>query len=183
MQPYLTLRLLLFLALSAGMLASHRAVTWVAATNRYTGQKISLDLQNVDLGDVLRLLSAFSGVNIMASSEVKGTVTTRLIDVPWDQALDVIVKLHGLAYERQGNVILVTSREQFITRQQQRLRARQLAAQAEAVRTQIIPIKYRDAAELQAILQRQVGPCASISVDTRTNTLIITGTPSCLGRR
>jgi type IV pilus assembly protein PilQ len=181
--PRLTLRLLVLLALGAGLLASHGAVPCTATTHSYTGQPISLDLQNADLGDVLRLFGAFSGLNIVASAEVKGTVTVRLVDVPWDQALDVILKLHGLAYERQGNVVLVASRQQFTTWQQDRLRARQLASQAETVLTHIVPIQYRDAAGLQATLQQHFGHCATISVDTRTNSLIITGPPSCLGQR
>jgi type IV pilus assembly protein PilQ len=182
-QPRLTLRFLVLLLLSTGMLASHGAVTCMAATHRYTGQLISLDLHNADLGDVLRLLGAFSGLNIVAAADVKGTVTMRLIDVPWDQALDVMLQLHDLAYERQGNVILVAPRQQFLTWQQERLRARQLEAQAEAVLTHIVPIHYRDAAGLQETLQQHLGHCATISVDTRTNSLIITGPPSCLGQR
>ena len=181
MQHHLTLCLLVCLALSAGLGAS--SVAWSAATSRYTGQTMSLDLQNAELGDVLRLIAEISGLNVIAGPEVKGTVTMRLVEVPWDQALEVILQLHGLAQERQGNVILIAPRQQFITQQQERLRTRQLDAQAEAVMTYIVPIKYRDAAELQATLQRQVGHCATISVDRRTNTLIITGTPSCLGRR
>jgi type IV pilus assembly protein PilQ len=181
MQPGLILRLLLCLVLSAGLGTS--SVAWSTASSRYTGQKISLDLHNAELGDVLRLIAEISGLNVIASPEVQGTVTMRLVEVPWDQALEAILKLHGLTQERQGNVILIAPRQQFITQQQERLRARQLEAQAEAVMTHIVPVKYRDAAELQATLQRQVGHCATISADTRTNTLIITGTPSCLGLR
>jgi type IV pilus assembly protein PilQ len=165
------------------LLAGNGAFPCAGATGRYTGQKISLDLHNADLGDVLRLIGAASGLNMVVAAEVKGTVTTRLVEVPWDQALDVILKLHGLAQERQGNVILIAPRAQFITQQQEWLRARQLEAQAETALTHVIPIKYRDAAELQATLQQHVGHCATISVDTPTNTLIITGTPSCLSWR
>jgi type IV pilus assembly protein PilQ len=181
MQQGLILRLLVYLVLSACLSAS--SVAWSTASSRYTGQKISLDLQNAEIGDVLRLIAEVSGLNVIAGPEVKGTVTMRLVEVPWDQALEVMLKLHGLAQERQGNVILIAPREQFIAQQQEHLRTRQLEAQAEAVMTHIVPIKYRDAAELQATLQRQMGHCATISADTRTNTLIITGTPSCLGRR
>jgi type IV pilus assembly protein PilQ len=172
-----------FLALSTGLLASHGAVAAAAATGRYTGQHISLDLQNADLSDVLRHIGTVSGLNIIASGEVKGTITMRLVNVPWDQALEAILKLHGLAQERQGNVILIMSRERFMAQQQEFLRAQQLETQSEAVVTHIVPIQYRDATELQETLQQHVGGCATISVDRPTNSLIITGTPSCLGRR
>jgi type IV pilus assembly protein PilQ len=181
MQHGLILRLLLCLVLSAGLCASR--VAWTTASSSYTGQKISLDLQQAEIGDVFRLIADISGLNIIASPEVKGTVTVRLVEVPWDQVLEVILTLHGLVQERQDNVIFIAPREQFIAQLQERLRARQLEAQAEAVMTHIVPIKYRDATELQATLQRQVGHCATISADRRTNTLIITGPPSCLGLR
>jgi type IV pilus assembly protein PilQ len=182
-QPRLTVRLLVLLALSTGLLTSHGAVTWAVTTGRYTGPNISLELQNADLGDVLRHIGAVSGLNIIASGEVKGTITMRLVNVPWDQALEAILKLYGLAQERQDNVILIMSRQRFMAQEQERLRTQQLEAQAEAVITHIVPIKYRDATELQATLQQHFGGCATIAVDERTNSLLISGTPSCLGRR
>jgi type IV pilus assembly protein PilQ len=181
MQRRLILCLLVCLPLSARLLAGD--VAWAAASDRYTGEKISLDLNNAALADVLRLIAEVSGLNIIAAPEVQGTVTTRLVNVPWDQALDAILTLHGLVQERRGNVMVVTPRQQFIARQEERLRAQQLAAQSEAVMTQIVPIKYRDATELQATLQQHFGACATISADPHTNTLIITGTPSCLRLR
>jgi type IV pilus assembly protein PilQ len=139
-----------------------------------------LDLQNAELGDVLRLLAEASGLNIIAGPEVKGTVTTRLADVPWDQALDVILRLHGLAQERYGNVILISPLERVNRERQERLRARQVEAQGEARVTRVIPVDYAQAAELKASLEKVLGACASIAVDARTNTLILSGTPSCL---
>jgi type IV pilus assembly protein PilQ len=181
MQHGLIVCLLVGLALSASL--GLGSVASGTTSSRYTGQKISLDVHNAEIGDVLRLMVEISGLNVIAAPEVKGTVTLRLVEVPWDQALEVMLRLHGLAQEWQGNVILIAPRQQFITQQQERLRARQLEAQAEAAVTHVVPIKYRDAAELQALLQRQVGHCATVSAEPRTNTLIITGTPSCLGRR
>jgi type IV pilus assembly protein PilQ len=181
MQRNLTLWLLVCLTLGVRLLA--RDVAWAATTGRYTGQPISLDLQNAEIGDVFRLIAEVSGLNIIVAPEVQGTVTTRLINVPWDQALDAILALQGLAQERQDTVIFIAPRRQFITQQEERLRVQQLAARTEAVLTQIVPIKYRPAAELQVTLQQHLGGCATISVDQRTNTLIITGTPSCLRLR
>jgi type IV pilus assembly protein PilQ len=181
MQRGLTLWLLVCLALSTQWRTS--GVPRAAAAGRYTGQPIALDLHNADLGDVLRLIAEVSGLNIIAAPEVQGTVTTRLVNVPWDQALDAILSLQGLAQERQDTVIVVAPRRQFMARQKERLRAQRLAVQSEAVMTQIVPIKYRAAAELQATLQQHLGGCARVSVEQRTNTLIITGTPSCLRLR
>jgi type IV pilus assembly protein PilQ len=183
MQYRLRLRLLVYLALGAGLLMSHAAGAAAAAPGMYTGQPISLDLQNAALGEVLRHIGTVSGWNIIASGEVKGTLTMRMVNVPWDQALEAILKLHGLVQERQGNVILIMSRERFMAQQQERLHVGQLAAQSDAVITHVVPIKYRDATELQTTLQQHYAGCATIAVDAPTNSLIISGTPSCLGRR
>ena len=147
---------------------------------RYSGKKISLDLQNAELGDVLRLLAEASGLNILASPEVKGTVTTRLADVPWDQALDLILRLNSLTQERYGNVVLIVPLERVIRERQERLQARQVDVQGEPRVTRVISLNYANATELKATLEKLLGTCAAVSVDTRTNTLLITGTPSCL---
>jgi type IV pilus assembly protein PilQ len=147
---------------------------------RYTGQKISLDLQQADIRDVVRVLAEVSGLNIVMAPEVKGTVTARLLDVPWDQALDAVLNIHALAQERQGNVVFIAPLGQLLAQRQAQQRLQQTERHAAPRVTQIIPIQYRDAAELKATLEKHLGPCAAISVDVRTNTLIITGTPACL---
>ena len=73
----------------------------------FTGEKISLDFQDADINDILRLIAEVGKVNIIAGGDVQGKVTTRMTDVPWDQALDVILKINGLAQERSGNIIRV----------------------------------------------------------------------------
>jgi type IV pilus assembly protein PilQ len=146
----------------------------------YSGQKISLDLQQAEIGDVLRLIAEVSGLNIIAGPEVRGTVTARLVDVPWDQALAVLLKLHSLTQERYGNVILIAPMQRVISQRQALLHAQQAAQQAEPTVTHVVPIKYRDATALKAVLEQHLGTCAVVSVDARTNTLLITGTPSCL---
>lgn len=160
--------------------SSARAAPGAPDGPRYTGKKLSLDLQNAEMGDVLRLLADVSGLNIIASPEVKGTVTTRLAEVPWDQALDVILKLNGLAQERYWNVVLIVPLERVSRERQERLRARQVEAQGEPRVTRVIPVNYAQAAELKASLEKVLGVCATIAVDARTNTLILSGTPSCL---
>jgi type IV pilus assembly protein PilQ len=141
---------------------------------------ISLDVQGTDVRDVLRLLAETGGVNILASGEVQGTITVRLVDVPWEQALEAVLKLTGLAQERQGNVILVAPAERFRSTYQERARARQAEAQTEPKITRIVPVKYANATQLKATLEKLLGACATITVDGRTNTLILSGTPACL---
>jgi type IV pilus assembly protein PilQ len=130
--------------------------------------------------DVLRLLAETGGVNILASGAVQGTITVRLVDVPWEQALDAVLKLTGLAQERQGNIILVAPAEHFRSAGEERVRARQAEAQTEPTMTRVVPVNYANATQLKATLEKLLGPCATIAVDGRTNTLILSGTPSCL---
>ena len=143
-------------------------------------QTISLDVQGTDVRDVLRLLAETGGVNIVASGEVQGTITVRLVDVPWEQALDAVLKLTGLAQERQGNVILVAPAERFRSARQERMQARQAESQTEPKITRMVPLNYANATQLKATLGKLLGACATIAVDGRTNTLILSGTSSCL---
>jgi type IV pilus assembly protein PilQ len=141
---------------------------------------VSLDVQGADVRDVLRLLAETGGVNILTSGEVQGTITARLLDVPWEQALEAILTLTGLAQERQGNVILIAPAERLRSARQERLQARQAEAEAEPQITHVVPVNYAKASELKTHLEKFLGACASVSVDNRTNSLILTGTPSCL---
>jgi type IV pilus assembly protein PilQ len=117
-----------------------------------------------------------SGLNIIAGSDVQGTITTHMVDVPWDQALDVILRINGLAQEREGNIIRVAPIARFITERQETLRARQTEVQAEATITQLVPINYANATELKGNLEKLLSPRGSIIIDPRTNTMIITDT-------
>jgi type IV pilus assembly protein PilQ len=170
----MTLCLMLLLSLSSG----HTSGATVAPVT--VSKTISLDVQGADVRDVLRFLAETGGVNILASAEVQGIVTTRLVDVPWAQALEAVLKLTGFAQERQGNVILVASAERFRSARQERRQARQAEAQLEPKITRVVPVNYAKATELKATLEKLLGACATIAVDGRTNTLILTGTPSCL---
>src|SRR5438093_10081504 len=130
---------------------------------------VSLDVQGAEVRDVLRLLAETGGVNILTSGEVQGTITTRLLDVPWEQALAAILSLTGLAQERQGNVILVAPAERLRSARQERVQALQVAAQAEPRITRVVPVNYAKATELKAHLEKVLGACATIAADSRTN--------------
>jgi len=141
---------------------------------KYTGEKISLDFQNADINDILRLIAEVSGLNIISGPDVKGTVTTRMVDVPWDQALDVVLRINGLDQERADNIVRVAPVDRFITERQDRLRAQQAEVQAEPTVTQVVPISYADVSELKTNLERVLSNRGSIWVDTRTHTLVLT---------
>jgi type IV pilus assembly protein PilQ len=140
----------------------------------YTGEKISLDFQNADINDILRLIAEVSGLNIIAGPDVKGTVTTRMVDIPWDQALDVVLKINGLGQERRDNIIRVAPIERFISEHQERMRAHKAEEEAEPTVTQIVPINYADVEELKTNLERLLSSRGSLWVDGRTNTMIVT---------
>ncbi|MGE3538250.1 MAG: type IV pilus secretin PilQ [Candidatus Tectimicrobiota bacterium] len=148
----------------------------VNQTPLYTGEKISLDFQDADINDILRLIAEVGGVNIIAGGDVQGKVTTRMVDVPWDQALDVILKINGLAQERSGNIIRVGPLEKFTVERQERLKARVTEVQAEPVMTQIVPINFAAAKDLRANLEKLLSNRGTIFIDNRTNTMIVTDT-------
>ena len=170
----LALCLMLLLSLSPGHTSG------ATAASAMPPKTVSLDVQGTDVRDVLRLLAETGGINILASGEVQGTITVRLVDIPWEQALEAVLKLTGLAQERQGNVILVAPAEHFRSVREERVRAHQAAAQTEPKITRAVPVNYANATQLKATLEKLLGACATIAVDGRTNTLILSGTPSCL---
>jgi type IV pilus assembly protein PilQ len=166
--------LVLLLSLSAGHTSG------ATATPATSPKTVSLDVQSADVRDVLRLLAETGGINILASGEVQGTITVRLVDVPWEQALEAVLKLTGLAQERQGNIILVAPAERFHSAREERVQAHRVEVQNEPKITCVIPVNYANATQLKATLEKLLGACASIAVDGRTNTLILSGTPSCI---
>jgi type IV pilus assembly protein PilQ len=170
----IVLCLVLLLSLSPGL------TFWATTALATSPQTISLDVQSADVRDVLRLLAETGGINILASGEVQGAITVRLIDVPWEQALEAVLKLTGFAQERQGNIILVAPAKRFRSAGEERVHARQAEAQTEPTMTRVVPVNYANAAQLKTTLERLLGACATIAVDGRTNTLILRGTPSCL---
>ena len=149
-------------------------------TQTFTGQKISLDFQDADINDILRLIAEVGKVNIIAGGDVQGKITTRMTDVPWDQALDVILKINGLAQERSGNIIRVAPLEKFTNERQERLKARVTEVQAEPLVTRIVPANYAAAKDLRPNLEKLLSRRGTIIIDARTNTMIITDTQASL---
>lgn len=157
------------------------------ATNRtpvYKGQKLSLNFQNVEVRTVLQVLAEFTGLNIVASDTVTGNITLRLKDVPWDQALDIILQARGLDQRRSGNVIRIAPREELAAKEKQELESRQQISELEPLRSESMQLRYGKAEDFKKFLtddkQSILTKRGSVLVESRTNTLIVQDVPSKL---
>src|SRR3989338_9234936 len=131
---------------------------------------VSFDFRDADIRNVFRILSFKSGVNIVAGPEVTGMVTIKLDDVPWQQALDVILETYGYAYEKRGNIISVTTIENL----KQRRENATLLAEQEELETQIFTLNFGKASEIIESISKMKSERGSINFDQRTNTVIVT---------
>lgn len=155
----------------------------------YKGEKLSLNFQNIEVRAVLQLLADFTGMNLVTSDTVQGNLTLRLKNVPWDQALDIILKTKGLAMRQNGNVMLVAPATEIAAREKQELEAQKQLVELEPLYSEIIEVNFAKASELAVILQSDSGATdtgaevsgfiserGSITVDERTNSLLIRDT-------
>jgi type IV pilus assembly protein PilQ len=140
---------------------------------KYTGRRVSLDFKDVEIGDVLRLIAEVSDLNIIAGDEVKGEVTIRLVDVPWDQALDVILLTKGLGFVRVGNVLRIAPTDVLKTEEEARLQERRAKEKLEDLVVKLQPVNYANVTELKQMVERLLTPRGTVDVDKRTNTLIL----------
>jgi type IV pilus assembly protein PilQ len=150
----------------------------------YTGEKLSLNFQNVDIRALLQVVADFTNLNIVTSDSVSGSLTLRLKDVPWDQALDIILQAKGLDMRRTGNVILVAPRDELATKEKLDLESRQQISEIEPLRTEVFQLNYQKAEVLGKLLsddkQRVLSKRGSAVVDARTNKLFIQDTAARL---
>ncbi len=141
----------------------------------YTGRKITLDFKDADIANILRLFAEVSDLNIIASGDVKGTVTVRLVDVPWDQAFDIVLQASNLGSERIGNVVRIVPLTRLSVEKKDRAEAIKSTEELEPLFTEVIPINYGN---VQEIGDKAIKPLLSgrgkVVVDQRTNTLIVT---------
>ncbi|HET7921723.1 MAG TPA: type IV pilus secretin PilQ [Gammaproteobacteria bacterium] len=145
----------------------------------FSGQKISLNFQNIDVRAVLQILADASGRNIVVSDSVRGNITLRLQDVPWDEALQIILHSKGLALRQYGNVMMIGTATEMAAQSA----AESAAQEAEPLESAFIQINYAKAADIAKLLQGDkslLSSRASVSVDTRTNTLLVQDTASNL---
>jgi type IV pilus assembly protein PilQ len=155
------------------------------ADREYTGERLTLNFQDLETRAVLQLIADFSGLNIVVSDTVQGSVTLRLQNVPWDQALDIVMTTKGLDMRRNGNVIIVAPAEEIAAREQAELESLQALQTLEPLRSEFIQINYAKAAELASLVQGEgsnslLTERGSVAIDERTNTLLVNDTPTSL---
>ncbi len=141
----------------------------------YTGQKISLDFQDADIVPIFKLLTDVSGYNIVVDPSVSGKITMKLYDVPWDQALDIILKTHGLDKSVFGNIIRIAPASVFDKEREEKIRYLETAEKTEELINRIFHINYADPEEVKTFLTDAniLSPRGNVSVDKRTGSLII----------
>lgn len=143
------------------------------AKKMYTGKKIDLDMMDANITDVLRLLAEVSNLNIIASDDVKGTITLRLKNVPWDQAFDIILKSKDLDSQKEGNVVRVAPAAKIRAEKEIFLTSKKAQEKLENLEIKFIAINYAVASELIKQVQGVLSERGSVTGDTRTNTLIV----------
>jgi type IV pilus assembly protein PilQ len=143
----------------------------------YTGERLSLNFQNIEVRAVLQLIADFTGLNLVASDSVGGSVTLRLKNVPWDQALDIILKSKGLGMRKEGNVLMVAPQAELAAREKLELEAKKQVEELAPLRTEFMQINYAKAADLASLIKSKDNALLSkrgnVSIDERTNTLIV----------
>lgn len=146
---------------------------------QYSGEKLSLSFQDIDVRSVLQLIADFTGLNLVASDTVEGSITLRLQNVPWDQALDLILKTKGLDKRQLGNVLLVAPADEIAAREQLELESQRKVEALAPLRSEYIRINYAKAADMANLIRTEGSLLSSrgtITTDERTNTLILQDT-------
>jgi type IV pilus assembly protein PilQ len=146
----------------------------------YTGERLTLNFQDIETRAVLQLLADASGQNIVVSDSVSGNVTLRLQNVPWDQALDIVLRTKGLDKRRQDNVIIVAPQAELATREKAELAARKDVQELAPLRSEYLQVNYAKAQDMAALIKTQTNSLlstrGSVAVDDRTNTLLLQDT-------
>jgi len=152
---------------------------------QYTGEKMTMNFQDIDTRALLQLLADTSGQNIVVSDSVHGSVTLRLQNVPWDQALDIVLRTKGLDKRQDGNVIIVAPADEIAAREKAELAARKDLQELEPLRSEYLQVNYAKAADLATLIKSTgrslLSPRGNVSVDARTNTLLLQDTAEKLG--
>ncbi|MGE4442355.1 MAG: type IV pilus secretin PilQ [Desulfomicrobium sp.] len=156
---------------------------------RYTGERISIDLQDADVEHVLRLISEISGYNLILDDDISGKISLKLVDIPWDQALDLVLLQRSLGMVIKGNIMRIASTTKLEAERVQLQKAREAAIQAQVsmqnlapLKTEYMQINYNTAAEFEGKVKTMLTGRGSVSSDPRTNILIVTDTEDTLKR-
>jgi type IV pilus assembly protein PilQ len=147
----------------------------------YKGERLTLNFQDIETRAVLQLLAETSGQNIVVSDTVQGNVTLRLQNVPWDQALDIVLRTKGLDKRVEGNVIYVAPAEELAAREKQLLESQKQVTELAPVRTEFLQVNYAKASDLAGLIKSQgksslLSERGSVAIDERTNTLLLQDT-------
>lgn len=146
----------------------------------YSGERLSLNFQNIEVRAVLQLIADFTGINMVTSDTVGGNLTLRLKNVPWDQALDVVLKTKGLAKRTTGNVMLIAPTEEIAAREKLELEAAKQVSELAPLISESIQINYAKAEDLAKLIKSKdkslLSPRGSVSIDERTNKLLVLDT-------
>jgi type IV pilus assembly protein PilQ len=148
----------------------------------YTGRRITLDFHDIEIRNLLRLIADVSKKNIVVADDVTGKVTVALRNVPWDQALDLVLKSKGLGKEEMGNIIRIAKYEQIAKEQQARAEAEKARAPTLPLKVRIIPVNFAVAGEMAGRVKDVLSERGSVSTDTRTNVLIVKDVQEALVR-
>ncbi|MHC8389776.1 type IV pilus secretin PilQ [Pseudomonas sp. MDT2-39-1] len=144
----------------------------------YTGEKLSLNFQDIDVRSVLQLIADFTNLNLVASDTVQGGITLRLQNVPWDQALDLVLKTKGLDKRKIGNVLLVAPADEIAARERQELESQKQISELAPLRRELLQVNYAKAADIAKLFtsvtsaESKIDERGSITVDERTNNII-----------
>lgn len=146
----------------------------------YTGERLSLNFQDIEVRAVLQIIADFTGMNMVTSDAVQGSVTLRLQNVPWDQALDIVLKSKGLGMRQAGNVIMVAPAEEIAAREKQEFESQKQIQDLAPLVSDLIQINYAKAEEIASLLKARENSMLSergnVTVDQRTNTLLVRDT-------
>jgi type IV pilus assembly protein PilQ len=150
----------------------------------FSGERLSLNFQDIEVRSVLQLIADFTGLNVVVSDTVRGSLTLRLKNVPWDQALDIILKTKGLGMRQTGNVMLVAPSEEIAAREKLELESKKQIEELEPMYSEYIQVNYAKASDLAALLKSSDTTLMSdrgmVTTDTRTNTLLVQDTAAKL---
>jgi type IV pilus assembly protein PilQ len=144
-----------------------------AIAAKYKGRKISLDFKDADITNILRLIAEVSDLNIISGDDVRGNVSLRLVDVPWDQAFDIILRTKGLGKVQEGNIVRVAPLAKIKQEEDAILAARKAREKLEDLSIKLLPVNYAKASELESQVKNLLSDRGSVSTEKRTNTLVI----------
>lgn len=151
---------------------------------KYKGQKISLDFQDADIGPIFRLLADISGYNFVIDPAVKGKITLKLMNVPWDQALDIILQTFGLGKSVEGNIVWIAPVSMFAKMSDEKTKAKDVEEKAEELMQEIIRINYATSSDISGAIDKGklLSSRGAVTIDNRMNTLIIKDTQKSINK-